>query len=124
MPYPYRHANGGVCCNGPDPAFACDNCKAKLAAEARATRYASADAEYSAPDPYAAAIAKLRSATSTPESRFEDQWKTERFAEVKRFSAELDAEDPMPRLSDDDLKAYRPPDVYEAGLRALRESGR
>jgi hypothetical protein len=31
MPFPFRHANGNVCCT--NKAIACDDCKAKLAAE-------------------------------------------------------------------------------------------
>jgi hypothetical protein len=96
-----------------------------LLVETRAMRHASADDdEYSAaPDPYAPGLAKLRSATSTPESRFEEQWKAERFAEVERF-AELVGEHRFPRLSDDELKAYAPPDPYAAGLRAIKEARR
>jgi len=128
MSFPYTTPSGRICCS--NPLSVCPKCKAKMLADdpvaaARAEvvpEWFLALSRHSepAPDPYASEIAKLRAATSTRETRFEDRWKAERFAEVERF----EEMEPLVHLSDDDLKDYKAPDPYEAGLRAMREAGR
>ena len=48
MSFPYRHANGGVCCS--HQMSACDNCKAKLAAEIRNRASRRPLSDYEPPD--------------------------------------------------------------------------
>ena len=48
MPFPYRHANGGICCT--DRYTCCDNCKAKLVAEKTSRNLASRLSDYEPPD--------------------------------------------------------------------------
>ena len=76
--------------------------------------------DYVPPDPYATGLTTLRLATSTPESRFEDEFKADRLAEVERFVAL----DPLPRLREDELRKYVPPDPYAEGIRALQRTQR
>ena len=59
------------------------------------------DNDYSAPDPYADGIAKLRAAAETPESRFAERYKADRLRELEmkyRVADALDAARPELRL--------------------------
>ena len=55
MPFPFRHANGNICCS--NAAFPCNDCKARMAAEAEAV---------SVPDGYAAALQRDENRHSFP----------------------------------------------------------
>lgn len=80
-----------------------------------------------APDGYAAALAKLRAANATPESTFADRYAAERTRalddEHARHAARL-AERPTPRLTAAELSTYAPPNGYAAGLAALKKEKR
>lgn len=72
--------------------------------------------DYRAPDPYANDIAKIHAATSTPMSRFEEEYKAERMREITaqhtEWSAQRPAQQPTPRLTGAQLATYVPPDIY------------
>ena len=77
----------------------------------------------SPPDPYEQGLEKLRDATATDASRFEDNYKTERFRALEREHAAIQTQsdaDPFPRLTAAELAEYRAPDPYKAGLDKLR----
>ena len=89
-----------------------------------ATRERLAATTYVAPDPYREGLAKLKAASSTPESRFEDEYKASRMRELLATREALDAEPPPPRLTAAEeaaLAAAAPPNPYAAGIKALQE---
>ena len=79
-------------------------------------------ADYTPPDSYAPGIATLRAASSTPESRFEDQWKADRLRELEVEHRSLDALAPEARLTAAELAQYAPPDPYAEGIKALQRT--
>jgi hypothetical protein len=76
------------------------------------------------PNGYKVGLAALRAAASTPASTFEDQYKANRQREVMATRRTLDAETPEPRMTAAELAEFAPPDVYEAGIKALQEKKR
>jgi hypothetical protein len=56
-----------------------------------------------APDPYRPGLDKMRAATATPLSRFEDEYKRDRLAALRATSDALAAEAPTPRLTTAEL---------------------
>ena len=78
MAFQFRtHENGGVCCS--NPKNLCDKCKAHFGVRVAEN----IDDRYPSPDVYGPGLARLRAASSTPESRFEEQYKAERLAALK-----------------------------------------
>jgi len=94
--------------------------------------------DYTPPNPYDAALTPLRqkygnattlrTASSTPESRFEDRYRQERSDEVTETAIELEIlanTTPLLRhLSAEEEKAMTPPPAYDAAIKALREARR
>jgi len=79
-------------------------------------------AAYSAPDPYAAGLKKIRAATA-PTTTFETEFKALRQRAVIATRDALDAHLPassMPRLTTAELRAFTPPDPYAEGLVKMR----
>ena len=72
---------GVVCCNAPLVEHRCPKCQAH-AANALRTNVSQEDADvkkdYAPPDSYAPHLTKLRAATASPESTFEERYKAER----------------------------------------------
>lgn len=64
MPFPYRRANGAICCSRNEPHTLCDDCKAKLDAEQRANvtpqHIRRSAAASRIPDPWAKPLDELR----------------------------------------------------------------
>ena len=122
LPFPRQHENGGNCCSHANGL--CDKCKRHFGISVEAPR--TLEATYEPPDPYAPHLAEIRAASSTPMSKFEDQYKAQREAEFAQERAEREryaAERPAVRtLSAADLKQYEPPDPYAAELKALKET--
>ena len=78
-----------------------------------------------APDPYAADLAKLRSATSTPLRDFEDRYRQERLAALDAEHRAMDAyiaAHPRPRLTTAELAEFKATDPYAVSLTTLRAS--
>lgn len=86
---------------------------------------AAATNPYTPPDAYGPGLAKMRAANATPESRFEDEYKERRLAELERehaaSTARVAAVPRMTAAEEAELARYAPPDPYAAGLAALRE---
>jgi hypothetical protein len=116
MGFPYRHANGNICCSNPD--HPCEACSRRLVAEGLTPRWMPQDFErggrlhwtrglrslastpdnYAPPDPYAAGLAALRN------------------------EAAARTQQPPPRPTP--LDANGVPDPYAAGLAAMKENRR
>jgi hypothetical protein len=75
-------------------------------------------------DAYGPALKALREATATPESRLEDQWKTDRLRELdieyKHVATIRAAQPQRPRLTAAELAKYTPPDPFAEGIKALQ----
>jgi hypothetical protein len=80
--------------------------------------------EFEPPNPYERDVIRLRAASATDLSRFEDSYKAQRLRDLEATRAALDAhiaEHPVEPLTDEEVKQYRAPDSYAAGIRALQE---
>jgi hypothetical protein len=124
MPFPFRHANGGLCCSA--EANSCDSCKSKLAAEKLRINHHQEDnnmTDYTPPDSYAADLAKLRAASATPDTLFAERYAADRLRALDLEHKEIDAHiaaAPQPRLSAAEDAEFAPPDPYAAGIKALQ----
>jgi len=78
------------------------------------------------PDPYADGLSRLKAASATPFSAFEDEWKADRLRDLTvehaRFAAAIAAR-PTPRLTVAEESKYAAPDSYKLALDKMR-SGR
>ncbi len=100
MPFPYTHpTTGGMCCSA--RAACCPRCEARLAEEARTLRSAT---DHTPPDIYAQPLADLR------------------LREAKAAAARTHT--PTPRPTTMPLDANGIPDIYAAGLAAMKENNR
>jgi hypothetical protein len=80
------------------------------------------------PEGYTPALAAIKAASATPLSTFEDRWKASRLAALAAEDAQLTVlraahgiPEPESELRTLDVEAYAPPDIYAAGIKALRE---
>jgi hypothetical protein len=87
--------------------------------------------DYAPVDGYASALkARAASETQTPAEHlaaFEEQWKAARLRDLDAEHAETDAHlapTSTPRLPTAELAEFKPPNPYEAGIKALREKER
>lgn len=126
MPFPYQHHNGGICCSA--VGHACDNCKAKLAAENLRNNHPEDSMEdYTPIDSYAPGIAKLRAAEATDLSRFAERYASERLRALGAEHTAIDARiaaAPQARLTAAEVAACEAPNGYQIALDKMRSEGR
>ena len=85
----------------------------------------STTADYSPKNPYTEGLKQLRAAATAGESFEEQRYKAERMRALMATREALDAaEAPTPRLTAAQLSEFAPPDIYAAGLAALRAKER
>lgn len=137
---PRIHENGGPCCYATNDAgeriptiSQCEKCNkhfvAKTLRESVHTNQEDRMENYTPQDPYADGLKKLRAASATSASRFEDEYKAARLREFEAEYARLATlraahAARLAATPHADLESYAPPDPYRAGLDKMRSEKR
>ena len=82
------------------------------------------DDNYRPPNPYKDGLRKLRAASATEASIFENAWKVDRLADLAadRHECEMHiATTPRPRLTIAEAEEFKAPDPYSKGIRELQQ---